>query len=140
MVTVVKVCFQNNVMNSASSGKAKDYLTITDTTLDVVFSSFRCISFTITLRQKLKGATSMLSLCMFFQCSMRVTPSGFCLRVVANEKSFNLEKTTSSVLSVMVNTLWVNHIPATGGLGKTQQTLVYELATMKSKKILYSFK
>ena len=35
--------------------------------------------------------------------SMRVTPVGFCLRVIVNEKPINLEKATSSVLSVIVN-------------------------------------
>ena len=33
--------------------------------------------------------------------SMRVTPLGFCLRVIVNEKPLNLEKTTSSYLSVL---------------------------------------
>ena len=33
---------------------------------------------------------------------MRVTPLGFCLRVIVNEKLLNLEKTTSSVLSVLL--------------------------------------
>ena len=33
---------------------------------------------------------------------MLVTPLGFCLRVTVNEKSLNLEKTTSSVLSVLL--------------------------------------
>ena len=34
--------------------------------------------------------------------SMRVTPLGFCLRVIVNEKPLNLVKTTSSVLSVLL--------------------------------------
>ena len=34
--------------------------------------------------------------------SMRVTLFGFCLRVIVNEKPLNLEKTTSSVLSVLL--------------------------------------
>ena len=34
--------------------------------------------------------------------SMRVTPLGFRLRVVVHEKPQNLEKTTSSVLSVLL--------------------------------------
>ena len=34
--------------------------------------------------------------------SMRVTHLGFCLRVIVNEKPLNLEKTTSSVLSVLL--------------------------------------
>ena len=33
---------------------------------------------------------------------MRLTPLGFCLRVIVNEKPLNLEKTTSSVLSVLL--------------------------------------
>jgi len=35
--------------------------------------------------------------------SMPVTPLGFCLRVIVNKKPLNLEKTTSGVLSVIVN-------------------------------------
>ena len=42
----------------------------------------------------------MLSLCLVIQGGMRKTPLGFCLRVIVNEKPLNLEKTTSSVLSV----------------------------------------
>ena len=34
--------------------------------------------------------------------SMRVTPLGFCLRVIVNEKHLNNKKTTSSVLSVLL--------------------------------------
>ena len=34
---------------------------------------------------------------------IRVTPLGFCLWIIVNEKPSNLEKTTSSVLSVIVN-------------------------------------
>ena len=33
---------------------------------------------------------------------MRVTPLGFCLRVIVNEKPLNLENTTPSVLSVLL--------------------------------------
>ena len=33
---------------------------------------------------------------------IRVTPLGFFLRVIVNEKPLNLEKTTSSVISVIV--------------------------------------
>ena len=74
---------------------------ITDGTVDVVFSRFMCVSFTITLRQKPKEVTSILSLCLVIQ---RVTPLDFCLRVIVNEKPLNLEKTTSSVLSVLLLT------------------------------------
>ena len=48
----------------------------TTITLDVVFSRFRVFSFTITLRQKPKRATRMLSLCLVIQRGMRVTPLG----------------------------------------------------------------
>ena len=74
---------------------------ITDGTVDVVFSRFMCVSFTITLRQKPKEVTSILSLCLVIQ---QVTPLDFCLRVIVNEKPLNLEKTTSSVLSVLLLT------------------------------------
>ena len=33
---------------------------------------------------------------------LRVTPSGFCVRVIVNETHINLEKTTSRVLSVIL--------------------------------------
>ena len=33
---------------------------------------------------------------------MRETPLGFCLRVIMNENPLNLEKMTSSVLSVLL--------------------------------------
>ena len=44
----------------------------------------------------------MLSLCLVIQRGMRVTPLGFCLRVIVDEIPQNLEKTTSGVLSVLV--------------------------------------
>ena len=44
----------------------------------------------------------MLTLCLVIHRGMRVTPLGFCLRVIVNEKPLNLEKTTSSVLSVLL--------------------------------------
>jgi len=37
------------------------------------------------------------------QRRMRVAPLGLCLRVFLNEKPLNLEKTTSSVLSVLLS-------------------------------------
>ena len=76
--------------------------TNTDRTLDVVFSRFRGFSFTITLRQKPKGVTHMLSLCLVIQRGICITPLGFCLGVIVNEKLLNLEMTTSSVLSVLL--------------------------------------
>ena len=54
----------------------------TDRTLDPVFSRFRGFSLS--------------------QRSMRVTSSGFCLWVIVNGKPLNLEKTTFSVLSVLL--------------------------------------
>jgi len=57
----------------------------TDRTLDVVFSRFRGFSFTITLRQKRKV-------------------------VIVNEKLLNLEKTRSSVRSVLLINLWIEHL------------------------------
>ena len=75
----------------------------TDKTLNVVFSRIRGFSFTITQWQKPKRVTRMLSLCLVIQHVMQVTPLGYCLRVVVNEKHLNLEKTTtSSVLSVFL--------------------------------------
>ena len=44
----------------------------------------------------------MLSLCLVIQRGMRITSLGFCLRVIVNEKPLNLEKTTSSVLSILL--------------------------------------
>ena len=44
----------------------------------------------------------MGSLCLVIQHSMHVTPLGFCLRIIVNEKPLNLEKTTSSALSVLL--------------------------------------
>ena len=75
---------------------------MTDNTLDVVFARFRGFSFTITLRQKPKEVMRMLFLCLVIQHSMCVTSSGLCPRVIVNEKPLDLEKTTTSVLSVNV--------------------------------------
>jgi len=58
--------------------------------------------FTITLRQKPKGVTSILRRIKRQRESMRVIPLGYCLRVIVNKKTLNLEKTTSSVLSVLL--------------------------------------
>ena len=41
----------------------------------------------------------MLSFSLVIQRGMHVTPLGFCLRVIVNEKPVNLEKMISSVLS-----------------------------------------
>ena len=66
--------------------------------LDVVFLRFMGFSITITLRQKLKGVTRMLR----WITRQRRESMRFCLRVIVNEKILNLEKTTSSVLSVLL--------------------------------------
>ena len=39
---------------------------------------------------------------------LRVTPLSFCLRLIVNENPQNLEKTTSSVLSVILIYLWMD--------------------------------
>ena len=45
----------------------------------------------------------MVSICLVIQCYMRVTLSGLCHGVIVNQKTLNLEKTTSSsVLSVLL--------------------------------------
>ena len=49
-----------------------------------------------------KRSYSLLSLCLVIQHGIRVTSLGFCLRIIMNEKPINLEKTTSSVLSVLL--------------------------------------
>ena len=70
------------------------------------FLIFKIFSFTKTLRQKPKGVPRRqrtLSLCLVIQQCLRVTPLGFFLRVIVNEKTQNFEKTTSSVLSVIIN-------------------------------------
>ena len=48
------------------------------------------------------GSAHALSLCLVIQCCLRGTPLGFCCLRVMNEKPLNLEKTTSSVLSVIL--------------------------------------
>ena len=67
-----------------------------------------CVSFTITLRQKPKEVTSSRHRTRQREREpdlrrLRVTPLGFCLRVIVNETQINLEKTTSCVISVIIN-------------------------------------
>ena len=69
--------------------------------LDVVFSRFR--DFPLTINPKVEAQMSYGIEHTLSLWSMRVTPVGFCLRVIVNEKPINLEKATSSVLSVIVN-------------------------------------
>ena len=66
---------------------------ITDKTLDIIFSRFGWNSFT---RQRWITRQREHVL-----CRLRETPLGFCLRVSVNEFHPNLEKTISSVLSVI---------------------------------------
>ena len=49
-----------------------------------------------------KRSYSLLSLWIVVQHGIHVTSLGFCLRIIMNEKPINLEKTTSSVLSVLL--------------------------------------
>ena len=44
----------------------------------------------------------MLFQCLVIQRGIHVAPLGFCLRIIVNEKLLNLEKTTSSVLYVLL--------------------------------------
>ena len=74
----------------------------TDRRLDVVFSRLRGFSFTIIMRQRPKGVTRMLSICLVIQRCLHETPLGFCLRVVVNEKPLNLEE----VLLIYVQSLF----------------------------------
>ena len=74
---------------------------IKDSTLYVVFSRFICVLFTSTLRQKLKRVTRNTKRKPVLR-RLHVTSLGFCLRVIVNETHTNLEKTTSSVLSVVL--------------------------------------
>ena len=55
-----------------------------------------------TPRQKPKGVMRMLSLGLVIKRGIRLTSLSLCLRVFVNEKPLNLEKTTSSVLSVLL--------------------------------------
>ena len=79
----------------------------TDRKIDVVFSRLNGFSFTIILRQKPEGVPRRQRWITRQRESMRVTLLGLCLRVIVNEKLLNLEKTTSSVLSVLLINLWV---------------------------------
>ena len=92
--TVVSRDASNERKEKYGSGKLYGvtihYLTITDRTLDVVFSRCRGLSFTRTLRKHV-------------QRRMRVTHLCFCLWVIVNEKPLNLEQTAFSVLSVIVS-------------------------------------
>ena len=56
---------------------------------------------------------------------MLVTSLGFCLRVIVNETHINLEKTTSTVPSVIFINLWVK--PKTTGCDTSKSTLSLKL-------------
>ena len=100
-----KLQYTNRVycLHCSSCGEIYRHI-FTDKTLDAVFSRFRGFSFTKTLWQKPQGVTRMLFLCLLLKRGMCITPFDFCLRVIVNEKLENLEKTTSTVLSVLLLT------------------------------------
>ena len=89
----IKTClFKSNLLLSLYHKKfAKSLMQIsqinnnTDRTLDVFFSRFRGFSFTIILRQMPKGMPRLIA-----RKRMRVTPFGFCLRVM-NEKPLKFD-------------------------------------------------
>ena len=70
-------------------------------------SSYQDFLFTIPLRQKPKGVTRsrhrIARLREPFLRRISLNLLGFCLGVIVNEKPLDLEKTTTSVLSVNVN-------------------------------------
>ena len=75
---------------------------ITDTTQMSFFQDLRSILFTITLGQKPKGVQRRASLNNKTERGHARNSLGFCLRVIVIEKTLNLERTTSSVLSVIL--------------------------------------
>ena len=68
----------------------------TDRTQDVIFSRFQCFSFTLTLRHAHALSLSCNST-LPARDSFGLLPQGYC-----EQKPTNLEKTTSSVLSVLL--------------------------------------
>ena len=79
-----------------------------DRTIYVVFPRFRGFSFTINSVAEAKRCYAHApSLCLSIQC---VTSLGLSLRVIVNEKPLYLEKTTSSILSVLLSFyVYMNH-------------------------------
>ena len=63
--------------------------------------------------------------------SMRITPLDFCLRVFVNEKPLNLEKPTSSVLSVLLFIHGYNKNVTSLLSLKLSLTFVMKLSTQK---------
>ena len=62
----------------------------------------------ITLRQRPKEVTRMLSLFPVILRFLRGTTLGICLKVIVNEKPLNLEKTTSSS-DFVINLCYKDH-------------------------------
>ena len=91
------------------SGLLHRLIKITDRTLDVVFSRFLCVSFTITWKLKPKGVTRSRRLTGFLSVLFYNDYSNFfglCIKVIVNETHRNIEKTISSVPSVILINLW----------------------------------
>ena len=77
----------------------------------------------------------MLCLCLVIQRGTRVTPLGLCLRVIMNEKPHhNIEKTTSSVLSVLLIKLWIHQIVEQEDDCKTQVMIVNSSMNIEHSK------
>ena len=74
----------------------------------------------------------MLSLFLSIQGCMRVTPLGRCLRVIVNEKRLNLEKTTSSVLSVLLLIYGFIALPI------AQTVAVFPITSFQSSRPIFS--
>ena len=81
----------------------------TDRLLDVVFSRFRGFSFTITLKQKPKEITRMLSLCFVNQRGMRDTPMGFCF---LNQEPSPTYHQSDESLHILISTMQSSSICA----------------------------
>jgi hypothetical protein len=82
--------------NQKDRGRIIDKLTIHIEHERLIFQDLEGFSFTITLRQRSRKLHACFSRCI------RGTPLVLCLRVIVNEKTLNLEKTSSSVLSVFL--------------------------------------
>ena len=79
----------------------------TDSTLDVVFLRFRGFLFynnpeTEAQTSFAHSVQNMPSLCLVIQHCLRVTPLGFCLWVIVNEKLLNLKRRQLSVLLLIL--------------------------------------
>ena len=99
-------------------------ITYTNRTLDVVFSRFRGISFTISEAEAQRSyAQSLFLFCnstQYPRTSFGILPQGYCER-----KPINLEKTTSNVLSVLLIIYVNNHLLVVKQLDKQRNWLLY---------------